>query len=319
MVVIVSYAFYIRAYIRRYYYDGNDQFLTIKKGVFAPTEIHMQYQKIQDVYVDQDLLDRMMGLYDVHIASATVTSGIEARIDGVDVHGAEGLKNFLLGRIGQGSRRGGTATGDQSATPHAGMPNVPIRTSFTERISSETYPLGSSWFVVELLSGSIKHLLTLCVAVFLIFGKIFAGRADTAQNLFGDYSIWYWVLGLIVFYVLVWGPIYLTLWRKNFKFDFGEEYILMKTGIISKEEKHVPYATVQDVVVSQGIIERMFGLAHIVIQNAAQGGFAAGGRGSAVPVFGGIIIPGQRLERAQHISEMVKSVVLSHTTAGTGL
>lgn len=80
----VPYGFYVRAYIRRYFYDGNENFLTIRKGVFAPTEIHVQYQKIQDVYVDQDILDRIMGLYDVHIASATVTSGIEAHIDGVE-------------------------------------------------------------------------------------------------------------------------------------------------------------------------------------------------------------------------------------------
>ena len=93
ILVAVLYGLYISAYIRRYYYDASEQFLTIQKGVFAPTEIHVPYGKIQDVYVDQDVLDRIMGLYDVHIASATATSGIEAHIDGVDTRVAENLKN----------------------------------------------------------------------------------------------------------------------------------------------------------------------------------------------------------------------------------
>ena len=59
-----------------------------------PAQIHVQYGKIQDVYVDQDLLDRILGIYDVHISSATYSSGIEAHIDGVDKVGAEGLKNL---------------------------------------------------------------------------------------------------------------------------------------------------------------------------------------------------------------------------------
>ena len=102
IVSIIIYSLYYQAYINRYYYDCGPDFITIKKGVFAPSEIHVQYQKIQDVYVDQDIFDRMFGLYDVHIASATVTSGIEAHIDGVDADVAENLKNILLGKINGG-------------------------------------------------------------------------------------------------------------------------------------------------------------------------------------------------------------------------
>src|SRR6185503_6801296 len=66
------------AYIQRYYYSADADFLTIKKGVIMPAEIHVQYRKIQDVYVDQDLTDRIFGIYDVHVASATATSAMEA-------------------------------------------------------------------------------------------------------------------------------------------------------------------------------------------------------------------------------------------------
>ncbi|MDE2116936.1 MAG: hypothetical protein KGI79_03615, partial [Patescibacteria group bacterium] len=49
IVITVLNALYISAYIKRYYYSADEDFITIKKGVFAPTEIHVQYRKIQDV------------------------------------------------------------------------------------------------------------------------------------------------------------------------------------------------------------------------------------------------------------------------------
>jgi len=51
--------------------------------------------------VDQDLLDRIFGLYDVHLSSATISSGMEAHIDGLEKQAAEGLRNILLQTVQQ--------------------------------------------------------------------------------------------------------------------------------------------------------------------------------------------------------------------------
>src|SRR4029077_2137664 len=68
--------FYQRAYIKQYYYNVTDKLLIIRKGVFAQQEITVPFERIQDVYVDQDLFDVLFGLYDVHISTATATSGV---------------------------------------------------------------------------------------------------------------------------------------------------------------------------------------------------------------------------------------------------
>ena len=146
---ICLYCFYVRAYIKRYYYDCGEQFITIKKGVFAPTEIHVQYQKIQDVYVDQDIVDRIMGLYDVHIASATVTSGIEAHIDGVNADVAESLKNIILGKIHNASNPSG---GVQTVQLQPQQQQInPVQ--FSQKISSDTYPISGRWIWSVLFSA----------------------------------------------------------------------------------------------------------------------------------------------------------------------
>ncbi len=86
-------------YFQVYFYDLTDDFIIIRKRVFSPIEITIPYERIQDVYSDQDMLDRLFGLYDIHLSSATVSSGIEAHIDGLEKEAADGLKKALLGKI----------------------------------------------------------------------------------------------------------------------------------------------------------------------------------------------------------------------------
>lgn len=86
-------------YFATYYYDLTNQFLIIKKGPVAPSEITIPYNKINDVYVEQDILDRFFGIYDVHVSTATTISGQTAHIDGVGKKAAEGLRKEILDRI----------------------------------------------------------------------------------------------------------------------------------------------------------------------------------------------------------------------------
>ena len=95
LIVVINYL-YQKWYYDVYYYDLNDDFIVIKKGPITPHEITIPYERIQDVYVDQDLLDRMFGLYDVHLSSATISSGMAAHIDGVEKAAADGLRDHLL-------------------------------------------------------------------------------------------------------------------------------------------------------------------------------------------------------------------------------
>lgn len=87
---------YQKWYWSVYFYDLTDDFIIIKKHPITPKEITIPYERVQDIYVDQDLLDRFFGLYDVHLSSATISSGMEAHIDGVEKQAADGLRKALL-------------------------------------------------------------------------------------------------------------------------------------------------------------------------------------------------------------------------------
>ena len=98
LIAILQY-WYETQYFAKYFYDIRSDFLIIRKGVFAPRETTLPYNKLQDVYMDQDLFDRLFNLWDVHVSTATLMSGFEAHIDGVKIANAEKLREMLLENI----------------------------------------------------------------------------------------------------------------------------------------------------------------------------------------------------------------------------
>jgi len=85
--------------MKYYFYDLVGKNLIIKKGVFSRNEITLPINRLQDVYVDQDILDRILGLYDVHVSSATIISGNLSHIDGLNKENAQVIKNLILSGI----------------------------------------------------------------------------------------------------------------------------------------------------------------------------------------------------------------------------
>jgi uncharacterized membrane protein YdbT with pleckstrin-like domain len=314
LVLLVVYLsiniWYIKAYIRNYFYEGGDSFITIKKKVFTPQEIHVQYQKIQDVYVDQDLLDRIMGLFDVHIASATAASGIEAHIDGVDAATAEGLKNFFLGKI-QNPGVAGPAVAAQDGVVPAMTTATPLAAVFTEDISDKTYPIQSGWMAKSIISTAF---LSLGIGLFL--SGYISFKTSTASSLGGGLPFLPTFAVITIGYFIV-HIIGLFIWKSNYRFSFLPEYVQFHTGILSQSERHLPYRSIQDVTTSQSLLDRMFGLINVTIENAAQTAAPTTRYGRVAS--NNIILVGQTKESAQKIVEALKPVILSRSSAQTGL
>jgi membrane protein YdbS with pleckstrin-like domain len=97
-VLVVLYQYW---YFKVYYYELEPDYIVIRKHPITPKEITIPYERIQDVYVDQDILDRIFGIYDVHLSSATISSGMEAHIDGLGKDAADGLRAELLKTVSE--------------------------------------------------------------------------------------------------------------------------------------------------------------------------------------------------------------------------
>lgn len=86
-------------YFVTYYYDLDESNVVIRKGIISTKEVTLPFARITDVYVDQDLIDVCLGLYDVHISTPTQESGTFAHIDGVNKAGAKELRQIILEHI----------------------------------------------------------------------------------------------------------------------------------------------------------------------------------------------------------------------------
>ena len=99
VLILLIQIWYQTEYYKKYFYNIAPDFLVIKKGVIMPHETMLPYEKLQDVYMDQDIFDRMFNLWDVHVSTATAMSGYEAHIDGVRRENAEKLRELILNKI----------------------------------------------------------------------------------------------------------------------------------------------------------------------------------------------------------------------------
>jgi len=80
------------------------------------------------------------------------------------------------------------------------------------------------------------------------------------------------IFGYINFYVLVAmiiTLIYNPLARKFFHYELQDKYFLIKQGVISRKERNLPYGVIQNTFLKQDIFDRIFGLASLVVENAA--------------------------------------------------
>lgn len=121
-------------------------------------------------------------------------------------------------------------------------------------ITEQNYPVESIWILKSIL-GSIIAVVIL--SPFFLFG-LNGGE-------FSIYMIIY--LGFIPFNLVI-----TMLRRVNFHYSIEDKFMTLKQGILSKQQRHIPYGVIQNVYVKQDLFDRLFSLASLTLENASQGG-----------------------------------------------
>lgn len=93
------FAMYLWLYIWTYFYDFDEHYMRVRKGVLIRREITIPYERIHDVYIDQDVLDHVFRLYDLYVATASQMSLNESHIDGLSYDHAHQLRDLLLKEV----------------------------------------------------------------------------------------------------------------------------------------------------------------------------------------------------------------------------
>ncbi|MEK6970955.1 MAG: PH domain-containing protein [archaeon] len=99
LLVVGAKYFHEQRYYQVYFYNAGPELLVIRKGVFNENEIAIPYSRIENVYLDQDPLDQCFGLWDLHFATTSGRSYMEAHIDGLSEANANALHAWFMSKM----------------------------------------------------------------------------------------------------------------------------------------------------------------------------------------------------------------------------
>lgn len=178
-----------------------------------------------------------------------------------------------------------------------------------EIITEKKYPIRNIWLFKQILPAFI---------ILLIYFVYFIIRISASNEVVSALSILIPIIFILFIFALMSGiPIIINLLRRsNFHYSLDEHFMTLHQGIISKQNRNVPYGRIQGVFVNQELSDRIFGLASLTIEDFSQGGKSTmdaggytGGEKSRHETLGfvgnKIHIPGLKKADAETLKEIV--------------
>jgi putative membrane protein len=86
---------YFRYHTLRYRLDGEG--LSMSWGILFRREIHLTYDRIQDIHLVSNLVERWLGLARIQIQTASGSSGAQMTLEGIADH--EAMRDFLYAKL----------------------------------------------------------------------------------------------------------------------------------------------------------------------------------------------------------------------------
>lgn len=157
------------------------------------------------------------------------------------------------------------------SSPLAAPQNLPLNQS--QPITEKDYPIQLKWIFKFIISFAIP----LVIAFFLLFMKVI----DSFLIIMGIF---------IVSFIII------ILDRKNFHYWVEDKFMILKQGILSRQERNIPYGVIQNIFVKQDLLDRILGLASLSIENAAYGG-----RSEKVTKIFGLTLPNSKKQKVEKI------------------
>lgn len=261
VVAIGTVFLYEYLYYKFYYYYFEIDKAEIRKGVVAVATGHVRYVRIQNIFVDQDILDRIFGLYDVHYETAGETSGFYSHVDGLNKENADKLIAFLNERVSNKDFR--DAISNEKDQNIVATGNIDKDQATFDR---KNVPIDKK-VISSMVITSLAQFAGYAVILFYMVYKILQDNDITISTLGVPLAIFIGLPILSTIGTYIWAKI----WYQNFYFKFGEEGGMIRSRVIAESSSYLYYDRIQNINVSQGIVDRLLGINKLVIETAAEG------------------------------------------------
>jgi putative membrane protein len=245
-------------YYKYYYYNFEQDGAEIKKGVISNATGHVRYGKIQNIFVDQDFLDRVFGLYDVHYETAGESSDFYSHVDGLEKENADKLVKFLNERV-QNKDYQAPQTASIAAKNNA---DTSIVSENDQRVfTRENMPIEKKIIFADVVVKTIFQSIFLIIALGYI-GNAFSDVLKLPISILG--------YGIVVIPILSLNYLWELVWYKNYYFKFDSQGGIITEKVLSASTTHVYFNRVQNIDISQSLMERFLGLYEVTMETAAE-------------------------------------------------
>ncbi|MCL5406917.1 MAG: PH domain-containing protein [Patescibacteria group bacterium] len=261
LFLIVGICIFEYLYYKFYYYSFEENNAEIKKGVVSVATGHVRYERLQNIYVDQDVLDRMFGLYDVHYETAGETSGFYSHVDGLNKINSDKLVEFLNNRIANPENGPSHPENIQQQTTVTQEPQKNQDNTTTVDISRENCPISS----ILIFTGTLRMSILFIIIILAVLGGILPRGYAIPEP--ANFNL---IFFLFIFIVVAGSLMINFIWYKNFYFYFGKDKAEIRTKVIGQSSSFLYYNRIQNVNVRQGITDRLFGLYSLSIETAGE-------------------------------------------------
>lgn len=179
-----------------------------------------------------------------------------------------------------------------------------------ERIAEKDYPIERIWVLKAMLNpfgAANARDFNLALHFFVLYAFLCVSLVAgfDAFN-FGLSFIILFFLPPFIFYLLFL-PVLLILSRAAFYYAIEDQFLVLKQGIVDKQERHLPYGVIQNIFIDQDVLDRIFGIASLIIENVSSGEGAMIERPPMLMGFSGnkILIPGLTKQNAEAVKEII--------------
>ena len=293
LLISLPQVIYQYLYYKYYYYNFQEDEAEIRKGVVSRATGHVQYRKIQNIFLDQDVLDRIFGLYDVHYETAGLTSGFYSHVDGLNRENADKLVTFL---------KEYTRNSENKTLPvrEAVDRMEPVATTTDTPDDGTRYSRGNLPIEKKMIWATLlPSFITLPIASFFVLAWISNAMNINWESLPSALIIFICFLFFVM--PMVFNFIYWIIWYKNFKFTFEKDGGEVTSKVISVHQTHLYFDRIQNVNVSQSFIQRLFGLYVVSIETAAEGS-----------ALFSLVIPGLNQKNAETLKDYLLTKAKKH-------
>jgi uncharacterized membrane protein YdbT with pleckstrin-like domain len=83
--------------INNFHYKFGEKHITFRRGILAKFERHIPYARIQNIIIDQNFINKLMGLWDVTLETAS--KGVDVLLEAKDKKYKESMIGFILANL----------------------------------------------------------------------------------------------------------------------------------------------------------------------------------------------------------------------------